>query len=274
MSAMDDNLGLEQSSDTAGSGVAVLDRTFSLLAAFRADDEQLTLSDLAQRAGLYKSTALRLLAALEHGGFVRRLSDGHYAVGPEPLRLAAIYRRSFRLEAAVEPELRRLSQQLGETASLYVRTGQRRLVIGRVEPLRAVRVSIRVGEEFEIEQGASGKVLLAFSDDGADAKEDDTTRSRYWATSFGERDPEAASAAAPVFGPGEELIGALTVSGPLARLHDATVMHGVVAAVLDAAARLTDVLGGDSKALQWRRQALTRQEIDQSAQRRSETRVD
>ena len=59
-------------------------------------------------------------------------------------------------------------------------------------------------------QGASGKVLLAFTD-MQDAQWHDV-REQLWAASYGERDPETASASAPVFGAAGECVGALTVS--------------------------------------------------------------
>ncbi|MCM3224054.1 hypothetical protein M3644_30770, partial [Bacillus cereus] len=155
----------------------------------------------------YKSTILRLLAALEHGGFMRKLDDGQYAIGHEPLRLAALYQRSFRVGPVVEPLLETLSRELGETASFYVRQGDVRSVLYRVEPARAVRVSIRVGEEFPVGQGASGKVLLAFTDT-QDARWHDV-REQLWAASYGERDPETASASVPVFNAAGECVGAL-----------------------------------------------------------------
>ncbi|MFP3617195.1 helix-turn-helix domain-containing protein, partial [Paraburkholderia sp. SIMBA_050] len=64
------------SSAEASSGVAVLDRAFAILHAFGPTDDRLSLAELSRRTGLYKSTILRLLAALEHGGFVRKLDDG------------------------------------------------------------------------------------------------------------------------------------------------------------------------------------------------------
>ena len=43
-------------------------------------------------------------------------------------------------------------------------TCSRSRTLARLEPTRSVRVSIRVGEEFPIDKGASGKVLLAFTE--------------------------------------------------------------------------------------------------------------
>ncbi|MEG1769495.1 MAG: IclR family transcriptional regulator [Comamonas sp.] len=226
----------------ASSGVAVLDRAFALLAAFAPTDERLTLTELSRRTGLYKSTVLRLLGALEHGGFIRKLDDGLYAIGAAPMRLAANYQRSFRIDSIVEPLLAQLSQTLGETASFYVRAGAHRLVLSRVEPTRALRVSIRIGEEFEVQRGASGKVLLAF---GEGEEGDGAVRARLWATSYGERDPETASASVPVFGAQGELKGALTISGPLSRLGQPAAMQAAVTALLEMARRATAEFGGN-----------------------------
>jgi DNA-binding IclR family transcriptional regulator len=228
----------------SSSGVAVLDRAFAILNAFGLDDDRLTLTELSRRTGLYKSTVLRLLGALEHGGYIRKLSDGQYAIGHQPLRLAAVYQRSFHVGPVIEPILQQLSRDLGETASFYVRQGDYRVVLYRVEPSRSVRVSVRVGEEFAIDKGASGKVLLAFTEP-QDARWD-AVREQLWAVSFGERDPETASASVPVFDSAGTLVGALTLSGPKGRFDVPATMNTALAALLDSARRATAALGGRS----------------------------
>src|SRR5512137_2838 len=85
----------------APGGAAAVDRALSLLHAFGAGDAGLSLAELAQRTGLYKSTVLRLAASLEHARFLLRTVDGRYALGPEIARLAAIHQASFSLEAEV-----------------------------------------------------------------------------------------------------------------------------------------------------------------------------
>jgi len=224
------------------SGVAVLDRAFAILNAFGPTDDRLTLTELSRRTDLYKSTVLRLLGALEHGGFIRKLNDGQYAIGHQPLRLATLYQRSFQVGPVVEPILQQLSRDQGETASFYVRQGDQRLVLYRVEPSRSVRVAIRVGEEFAIDKGASGKVLLAFTE-SLDPRWDDV-REQLWAVSYGERDPETASASVPVFDSTGQLVGALTLSGPKGRFDVPAVMKLALMALLDSAKRATTALGG------------------------------
>lgn len=224
------------------SGVAVLDRAFAILNAFGPTDGRLTLTELSRRTGLYKSTVLRLLSALEHGGFIRKLTDGQYAIGHQPLRLATLYQRSFQVGPVIEPVLEQLSRDLGETASFYVRQGEHRLVLYRVEPSRSVRVSIRVGEEFAIDKGASGKVLLAFTEPLDPSWND--VREQLWAVSYGERDPETVSASVPVFDAAGQLVGALTLSGPKGRFDVPAVINVALMTLLDSANRATTALGG------------------------------
>jgi DNA-binding IclR family transcriptional regulator len=226
----------------ASSGVAVLDRAFGLLAAFGPDDNQLTLTELSRRAGLYKSTALRILGALEHGGFVRKLEDGQYAIGPEPLRLATIYQRSFRVGPVIEPLLKSLSAASGETASFYVRNGDKRVALFRVEPNRTVRAAVAVGQEYSMRVGAASKVLLAFGPQPP--TEHQKVRERLWAASYGERDPDTASVAAPVFGPQGQLQGAIALSGPMTRIGQPEAALHATELVLEAASEASQALGG------------------------------
>ena len=57
-------------------GVGRHDFAARLLAAFQPGDKALTVTELAERTRLYKSTVLRLLASLAHGGLLRRTAEG------------------------------------------------------------------------------------------------------------------------------------------------------------------------------------------------------
>jgi len=184
-----------QADDADKGGVAALDRAFAILGVFQPGERALSLAEIARRTGFYKSTILRLLSSLERGGFIRRL-DGNYSIGPEPLRLAQIFQESFHIREVIEPVLRQLSDDSGETSSFYVRQGEYRVVLHRVEPPRSVRVSIREGERFPIDRGASGKILIAFSKPSRATH--DAVRERLWALSYGERDPDTAAVSVPV----------------------------------------------------------------------------
>jgi DNA-binding IclR family transcriptional regulator len=229
---------------TRGGGVAAVDRALSVLAVFREGDSVLTLAELAERTGMYKSTILRLCGSLERHGYLQRLDGSGYRLGPTPMRLASLYQRAFRLADLVVPVLRDLVARSGESASFYVREGPVRVCLHRVDSPLSVRDHVREGDQLPLDKGAAGRVLLAFGGEDGDVYA--RIRRRYVAATFGERDRETAAVAAPVFRIGQELAGALSISGPVHRFPPRTAAR-LGAMVLAAAADLTEALGGDRR---------------------------
>ena len=225
-----------KSSAEAG-GVAAVDRALLLLAAFRTGDTALPLADLAERAQLVKSTALRLLASLVHFRLVQRLPDGRYALGPEIARLQGVYTGSFSMEAVVVPALRDLVRETRETAVYHVRQGDTRLVLYRVESPQPVRDHVQVGDLMPLGRGAGGRVISAYS--GAKGALYDQIRKDGFVALVGDRSPDLAGIAAPVFGATGDLAGAVTLTMPANRFR-----KSYAAAVKAAAREITSKLGG------------------------------
>ncbi|MCP1289678.1 IclR family transcriptional regulator [Chromobacterium sp. S0633] len=221
-------------------GVAAVDRALLLLTVFHLGEAELSLADLARRTGLYKSTILRLTESLQRYGFLCRLESGAYALGPELFRLGTQYQRSFHLEELVRPRLAMLAKTLGETSSFYIREGEWRTCLMRVEPDSAIRLVLHEGDRLPIARGAAGKVLLAFGE--SMAPEFAAIHEQGWAASFGERDPEAASVATPVFGAQGILLGALAVSGVRSRYDDKRVQQ-LKSVLLETSTELSHLLG-------------------------------
>lgn len=242
-----------EASATDKSGVAALDRAFAILGAFTPLDRSLTLAQLAQRTGLYKSTILRLAQSLIQHRFLQRLDDGAYQIGPAPLMLGALYQRSVRLGDILLPLMRELAASSKEGVSFYVRDGDRRVCLHRIDSQHAVRDHVVEGDVLPLQRGSGGRVLAAFC--GMDGPAYDAVRRDYYCASFGERDPDTAGISVPVFGAGQQLLGALTVAGPLSRI-DRAFIDEIRAPLLDIAARATAALGGDASALQARCAAL------------------
>lgn len=223
--------------DAAPGGAAAVDRALSLLGAFRHGDRGLTLAELAERTGLYKSTALRLLASLEHARLLRRGAAGRYALGPEVARLNALYAESFSLEAEVLPVLRELVAATQESAAFHVRQGEQRLCLFRVDSPQLLRDHIRAGDLLPLDRGAGGRVLLAFG--GAKGRLYEQARRDGIVSLSGDRVPGLTGISAPVWQAGGALAGALTLTLPEQRLKP-----GFEAAVKGAAQRLSERLGG------------------------------
>jgi DNA-binding IclR family transcriptional regulator len=138
--------------------------------------------------------------------------------------------------------LRQLSDATGETAAFFIRDGDSRVCLHRVEPSRPVRATASEGDRFPLDRGAAGKVLLAFGDPSAIPFED--VRRTLYAVSLGERNPETAAIACPVFGIMGTLSGSLSVSGPRERMTPA-VFDRFRPQILAAGGELTAALGGD-----------------------------
>ncbi len=221
----------------APGGAAAVDRALSLLSAFRADDRELGLQDLAERTGLYKSTVLRLLASLVHAQLMQRLPNGRYRPGPEIARLFGIYSRSFSMEGVVLPALRQLVERTGESAAFHVRQGTRRVCLYRVDSPHPVRDHIQVGDLLPLDRGAGGQVLMAFS--GAEGERYAQIRREGLVMLVGDRVPELAGISAPVFSASGELAGAVTLTMPANRYDPA---HGQQVRL--AARQITTELGG------------------------------
>lgn len=223
-------------SSTPDGGVAAVDRALLLLTAFRQGDGTLSLTDLTTRTGLVKSTVLRLLTSLLHFGFVQRRPEG-YALGPEISRLQAVHAGSFNLGEVVLPILRALSAETKESATFYVRQGDQRLCLYRVDSPQPLRDHGRAGDLFPLDRGSGGRVLLAFG--GAEGELYDRIRRDKLVVLSSDRVPDLAGAAAPVFEAGGGLAGSITLIMPTMRCQPA---YGE--RVRMAAIELTRQLGG------------------------------
>lgn len=199
----------------APGGAAAVDRALSLLSAFRAGDVSLSVTELAERTRLYKSTVLRLLASLAHGGFLRKTPEGLWALGPEVARLAALYTASFSLADVVLPAMQALVAQTGESVAFHVRQGEQRLCLYRVDSPQLLRDHVRAGDVLPLERGAGGRVLMAFS--GAKGKLYEQVRQDGYILAIGDRVPGLVGVSAPVWKGGGQLVGALTLTVPESR---------------------------------------------------------
>lgn len=230
-------------SPETGAGVAAVDRALKIVAAIESEAEPLSLAQIATATGFYKSTILRLIESLEAAHYVTRVQDGRFGLGVMAFRLGLAYERANMLRQHVLPALQKLVAAGSESASFHVRQdASRRLCLFRVDSNHSTLDRVRAGDVLPLNRGAAGRILLAFSGEPG-AKHDEARRS-YFALSLGERDPECAGMAVPVFGVGGALKGALSLSGAADRFTDAMVT-GYRPKLLRAASDLTRLLGGE-----------------------------
>jgi DNA-binding IclR family transcriptional regulator len=224
------------SSITADNGARVesVERALTILCAFQLPGETLSLAEVARRTGFYKSTILRLAASLERMGFLHRDAAGSFGLGPEISRLASLWVTGPDLEKLVRPKLEKLVKATQETASFYIREGNERVCRFRENSPRAARHHLEEGVRLPIESGATGRILLAFGEQPRQI--DLPIREKGWYVSIGERDPDVAAIAVPVFDAAGRLWGALAVSGLRTRFSESFQAKALAALQEEAAA--------------------------------------
>jgi DNA-binding IclR family transcriptional regulator len=149
-------------SETADrNGVQVIHRAAAILRALRDETSGLTLSQIADRVGLARSTVYRLVAALEQERFVAAASTSRgFRLGPGLASLTIAATRD--LTALIHPYVAQLSQELNETVDLAVLEHDHVLIVDRVVAAsRTLLVQSNVGALLPAHTTAPGKALLA-----------------------------------------------------------------------------------------------------------------
>lgn len=231
----------------SGDGVAALDRAISILGAFTPSDPSLSLAEIATRTGLYKSTILRICGSLLRGQLLERSDDGRYRIGQAAFRLGTLYQRSVVTADILLPIMRNLAELSWESVAFYVRSGEMRMCLYRIESKHPIRYTVREGDILPLAAGSGGKVLSAFS--GSPGVEYDSIRAAFFCLSVGDRDPETSGISAPVFSAGGVISGAITLAGPRSRV-DREFLRRMIPHLLEAAASATRAFGNDASDLE------------------------
>lgn len=250
--------------DTART-VATVERAADVLLHFaRVDRHTLGVTEIAKDLGMSKAAVHRILSSLVSRGLVQLDSaTRRYALGPMSMTLGLTYLARLDVRRMAMPELHRLSAQTNETATLSVRTGDSRVYVDQVTPSREVIMSVSVGVPFPLHAGGSSKAFLAFldaaeidaylgerlarltpntvTDVAALRRELRQIRSRGWARSTAERQPGAASVAAPVLDHEGRPVAVISVCGPAERF--ASEVDTCVARLLEVTHELSQRMG-------------------------------
>ncbi|MFD1149561.1 IclR family transcriptional regulator [Saccharothrix hoggarensis] len=140
---------------------SLLERAFSLLAAFTVDRPALTLSELSRHSGLPLNTTHRLVASLAGLRALDRTADGRYAVGLRLLELGALSPGSLDLRDRAVPFLEDLYEVTRHNVQPAVRDGTDVVYVERISARDAVNVVTRVGSRMPLPCTGVGLVLLA-----------------------------------------------------------------------------------------------------------------
>lgn len=244
-------------------GTEATTRVADVLLMFTEGPSSLGVTRIARELGLSKAVVHRILQSLAGRELVALDPvSREYRLGPAVAALGARALRDSDLRSAALPLLRRLRDELGETATLSTPVPHGRVYLDQVIGTHEITMSVELGRRFPLHAGSSGKCMLAFLDATAVLAEPlealtPTTivdpdalraelariRERGFAASAGERQRDAGSVAAPVFGVSGEVVGAISVCGPRFRVTDEFVA-AIAPRVVTVAGQITRRLGG------------------------------
>jgi IclR family transcriptional regulator, acetate operon repressor len=218
-------------------GTQSIDRAGEMLARLLDSEAPMSLRELAEAADLPKSTASRLLTALERHGLVHQAGErGKLEPGPAILRFAHRGGVERHLVELAHPALEAVAEACGETVNLSVPTPNGVDHLAQVDGRHFLGAGQWVGRRVDYHCTANGKVFLAFGAAelppgritrmtpdtlvarAALDRQLQEVRREGFATTIDELEVGLSALAAPVRGPDGHVIAALSISGPTLRL--------------------------------------------------------
>ena len=239
---------------SANGNVQSLNRALDMLEMISRHRGHMAIGEVAEACGIPLPTAHRLLKTLADRGYIRRLSNRHYALGSRLLSLGLSVNALLGAEARTL--LLRLVDELEQSATMAVLSGDRAEYLAHVPSMHTTRTSVELGRRVELHSTSVGKAILAslplqevrdivrraglpkateftVTSEGALLAQLVEIRQRGYAIADSEREVGIRALAVPIPG---SLISPMAISiiGPVERLTEAAV--GQAIPVLQAAA--------------------------------------
>jgi DNA-binding IclR family transcriptional regulator len=216
-----------------------VDRAAAILEILARDGEA-GVTEVARELGVHKSTASRLLAALDRRELVTQDTPrGRFRLGAGVVRLAGAAARRLDLVQESRPVCRALAGEVGETVNIAILSGRDALYLDQVAGPAALSPHNWAGQRIPLHATSDGKVLLAYLSANEIAEHlaplqrfTDRTittgsglaralagvRERGYATAVGELEEGLTAVAAPVRNADGRVVASISASGPSFRI--------------------------------------------------------
>jgi DNA-binding IclR family transcriptional regulator len=244
--------------------VDVVLKATSILDCFLCGQPEISLHEISQKTGMYKSRILRLCGSLVTKGYLIPVARSKYKLGPKLLMLGKIYERSSTLISLARPVLRDLALLTGESVKLFAVEGKERICLARELGQSRLQYVVGEGELLPLYAGAGGKVLLAYAPEdfrreildmamkrsspklivsgGRLQEELSTIRRQGYAITKNELSSAVCGIAAPVFDHTNVICASLTVAGAI-QLFTVERTREMLRHTIDSAHKLSRLLG-------------------------------
>ena len=228
-------------------------------------------SEISRQLGIGKNNVFRILSALESRGWVHQdIETKKYSLTGAMARVALKALSQLDIQEVSLPYLHELQQATGETSALSIREELERMFINSIPSSHNVRHVVAVGERRQLWYGSGGKAILAFmTEEEIEAVLDQfkktgvsvlargqaitveslceeltQIRKQGFAVAAGERYSEVCGVSAPIFNHNQEVVGCISVSGPVSRFdREKALLHSAL--IMEKAKKISSILGAD-----------------------------
>jgi len=221
--------------------IRAVERALDVLSCFSSKTPDLSMTQIAEITKMNKSTVHRLLATLEERRFVQRDPlTGRYQPGNGLLQMAFLTLDRNGIREIAAPFMQRLNEMHRETITLSTLDDVDMVYIDVLESPQSVKLAAKPGQRLPVFCTASGKVVMAYSNDVFVKKvleqelpqytpytiRDlettfhimDLVRERGFAYSEQEYEEGINAVAAPILGKNNAPVASIAVAGPAYRL--------------------------------------------------------
>jgi len=248
-----------------GEYVRALERGLEVLKAFNGRTPAMSMTQVAERAGLTRAVARRYLFTLEALGYVVH-QDGQFRLTPRVLDFGFTYLAASGLSDVARPFMERIVATLRESCSVGVLDGGDVVYVARVTADRIMTTNLVVGSRLPAHATSMGKVLLAFLSperlaayfaattlrpltDRTIADQEtlrtvlDGVRRRGWATNDEESEKGVRTVSVPLRDRSGDVVAAINLSGHASRVSMRELKRDHLPVLLDAAREISRALG-------------------------------
>ena len=142
-----------------------VEKAFKILDCFSTNNQELGVTELAQKMGTNKSAVYRMLATMEALNVIQQNPEnGRYRLGLKLFELGQKVPINQNFIAKAKPHMEALAKQAGETAHLAIYRNQKVYFLDKVVGRHDLQINSQIGSEKAIHCTGLGKIMLAFGE--------------------------------------------------------------------------------------------------------------
>lgn len=218
-------------------------KAFKILDCFTIANQELGVTELAQKMETNKSAVYRMLATMQALNVIQQNPEnGRYRLGLKLFELGQKVPINQNFIAKARPHMEALAKQAGETAHLAIYKNQKVYFLDKVVGRHDLQINSQIGSEKAIHCTGLGKVMLAFGEPNYEAiiksisldaitkntitdaeqliDEINIIKGQGFALDLEENEIGLVCVAVPVFNRRGQFIAAISTSGPSARFNE------------------------------------------------------